>query len=96
MGEDAELLNVYVPSDEVNEDCVLREAIVEKVKKLECMGLAAVRVCDGSVEKNLFEGSQVVIQILAGSSVINQVQRFVEQLGSSVRMTRKLIAGLCF
>jgi hypothetical protein len=96
MGEDAELLKIYAPSDELNEGSVLREAIVKKVKKLERLGLAAVRVCDRSAKKGRPEYSQVVIQVLAGSSVINQVQRFVEPFGSSVRMTRKLIAGLCF
>ena len=95
MGEDAELLKVYVWNDELMEGRPLHEVIVDRVKEFDRYGLAAVRIFSSPVDNRMPEGSQVVIKVLAGSSTIDQVQRFVKQLGCSGWMIREKVADLC-
>lgn len=96
MGENAELLNIYIPSDEVKDGRALHELIVEKVKELDRLGLVAVKVFSVPVEKDISVDSQLVIRVLAGTSMIDQVQCFVEDLGGSSRIMREKVADLCF
>lgn len=96
LGENAELLNIYIRSDELIDGRALHELIVEKVKELDRLGLVAGKVFSVPAEKDMPAGSQLVIKVLAGTSIIDQVQCFVEKLGGSCRIMREKVADLCF
>jgi PII-like signaling protein len=96
LGENAELLNVYIRSDELTNGRALHELIVEKVKELDRLGLVAVKVFSVPAEKDMPAGSQLVVKVLSGTSIIDQVQRLVEQLGGSIRIEREKVVDLCF
>ena len=94
MGTGAELLKVYVWNDELIMGRSVHEVIVERVKELNRLGLAEVRIFSCPVDNRMSESPQVVIKVLAGSSTIDQVQRFVKQLGTSGWMVRERVAAL--
>lgn len=94
MGASTELLKVYVWNDELIMGKSLHEVIVDRVKELNRFGLAEVRIFSCPVDNRRSEFPQVVIKVLAGSSTIEQVQRFVKQLGSSGWTVRERVAAL--
>ncbi len=95
MNENAELLKVYVWNDEPKGGRSLHEVIVDRVKELDGYGLTAVRVYTSPTANSLLDGPQTVVKVLARTTTIDLVQRFVHQLGSSGWMVREKVEALC-
>ncbi len=93
MGTSAELLKVYVWNDELIMGKSLHEVIIDRVKELNRFGLAEVRIFSLPVDNRMSEFPKIVIKVLAGSTTIDQVQRFVKQLGSSGWTVRERVAA---
>lgn len=93
--EHAELLKIYVWDDELKDGRPLHEVIVDRVKELDGYGLTAVRGYSGPAGNSQSGGPQIVVKVLGGPDVIDLVQRFVRQLGSSGWMIREKVEALC-